>query len=99
MTRRSELPNMREKIPVMNVHKPPNMREKIPVMNVHKPPSIEVPPIIVDCPTSSTNSSLPRRGGIKTLRDEKFPPEIVGLVSEDTMFILKMYESSNWTYN
>ena len=44
MTRRSELPNM---------------REKIPVMNVHKPPSIEVPPIIVDCSTSSTNSNDP----------------------------------------
>jgi len=83
------------------------MREKIPVMNVHKPPSIEVPPIIVDCPTSLTNSFAPGRGnqnlssppGIKILRDEKFSPEIGGLGSGNTLSILKMYESSNWTYN
>ena len=90
MTRRSELPNT---------------REKIPVMNVHKPPSIEVPPIIVDCSTSLTNSSDPGRlkskesEGIKILRDEKVSPEIGGLGSGNTLSILKMYKSSNWTYD
>ena len=43
-TRRSELPNT---------------REKIPVMNVHKPPSIDVPVKIGDCSTSLINSFDP----------------------------------------
>jgi len=75
------------------------MREKIPVMNVHKPPSIEVSPIIVDCPTSLTDSFAPgrstlnRSAGMKILRDEKNSPEIGGLESGNTLSILKKFKS------
>jgi len=75
------------------------MKEKIPVMNVHKPPSIEVPPKIVDFSTSLINSFDPgrgtrrRSGEMKILRDERFSPEMGGLESGYTLSILKMYES------
>jgi len=81
-TRRSELPNM---------------REKTPVMNVHIPPSIEVPAITEYCSTSFINSLDPGSEdispGMEILRDEKPPPETGGLGSGNTLSILKMSAS------
>jgi len=72
------------------------MKEKIPVMDVHKPPSREVPAKIVNLLTYFTISSDPGRdqwvasGGTKILRDEKISPEMGGSGSGNTLSILKM---------
>ena len=72
-------------------------------MNVHKPPRVEVPVKIVDDLTSLITERVPGSpfvsAGMKILRDDKFPPEVGGSRSGNTLSILKMYESSYWTYN
>jgi len=73
------------------------MREKIPVMNVHKPPRMEIPVKIVDGLTSLTIESAPGKSfataGMKILRDDKISPEMGGSGSGNTLSILKMYKS------
>jgi len=89
--KKDDLPNMTSRSEL------PNMREKMPAMNVHTPPSIEAPVRIENCLTSfviwSDPGSEVRSKGIKTLRDNKISPEIGGSGSGNTLSILNVYES------
>jgi len=80
MTRRSELPNT---------------REKIPVMNVHIPLSVDIPVKIEEVFTSFTSSFDPEiwyeSPGMKILRDEKISPEMGGSGSGNSLSILNKY--------
>jgi len=74
------------------------MREKIPLMDIHKPPRIEVPVNIVDLSLSSSSSFIPGipnpdlLAGIKILIDETFSPVMGGSGSGNTWSILKNSE-------